>query len=474
MKPRLGHRVRVLYSVGGVANAVRMALFGLFTLYFYISVMKLPGTLVGIASAVGLIWDAVIDPYIGYLSDRTRFWLGRRHTLMLLGAVTMGPSFWAFFAPPQGMSTGALFLWLLATGLLVRTTSSLYSVPFLALGAELSQDYHGRSLVAGMRGAFALLGTLAASVLPFALFFASPVAGVDPKLDYGAYRAMGLVFGLVMTAMGLIATLGTLPWRSYPHQPEDESTLGMVQGFLDGFAASFRMPSFRVVLISSSLFFLSVAISSVLTMHFLTYYLGITRSDALSALQLSLHVGTFIGVLCWMSVANRVQKHWLYFTATLATAAVMSSVFFLFGEGHPLEAAGPWILRGGYGAVGFFASILRIVPPSMLADVADEDELLTGQRREGVFFGIFTFGEQLAVGVSLLTTGVLVDQFAGLIPGQVQQSPLTGHRIAVLYGLLPAALLVLAAFLILRYPLDRQAVEVIQVGLARQRGARHG
>jgi oligogalacturonide transporter len=202
--------------------------------------------------------------------------------------------------------------------------------------------------------------------------------------------------------------------------------------------------------------------------------LGITGSEALSALQLSLYVGMLAGVLCWLRISKAVEKHWLYFVATLVTAMAMLSAFFLFGEGRPLGTGNGWALRVGYGVVGFFASVLRIVPASMIADVADQDELMTGQRREGSFFGIFTFGDQLAAGMSLLVTGVLVDRFAGLIPGQAQQSVQTANRIAMLYSLLPATLLIAAAVLILRYSLDRREVEAIQAGLDRRRRAEYG
>lgn len=471
--PQLDGRTKVLYGIGSVANAIKATLFGLFTLYFYTSVMGLSGTLVGVASAAGLAWDAVIDPYIGYLSDRADLWFGRRHTFMLVGAVTMGLSFWAFFSSPQGLSTGVLFLWLLLTGLLVRTTISLYGVPFLALGAELSQDYNERTLIAGIRGALGLLGTLAASVLPFALFFPSTVPGVDPKLNYSGYPAMGLASGLAMTAVGLVTTVSTLPWRSYPRRSDNGEIPETRWGFLASFAASLRIPSFRVVFVSSSLFFLSVVINSVLTIHFLTYYLKITASSALSALQFSLYVGTLVGVVCWLRISKAVEKRWLYFVATLVTAMAMLNVFFLFGEGRPLGVGNEWALRAGYGVVGFFASALRIVPASMIADVADQDELITGQRREGSFFGIFTFGDQLAAGMSLFVTGVLLDRFAGLVPGQVYQSAQTINRIAMLYSLLPAVLLILAAVLSLRYSLDRRKVEAIQAELERRRRVQH-
>ena len=102
------------------------------------------------------------------------------------------------------------------------------------------------------------------------------------------------------------------------------------------------------------------------------------------------------------------------------------------GEGHICGTGNVRVLVIGHGLGGFFASILWFMPYSMVADVADEDELVTGQRREGSFFAIFSFGQQLATGLSALLIGVLIDWFAVFIPGQVQQSGLTTYRIAVL------------------------------------------
>ena len=107
----------------------------------------------------------------------------------------------------------------------------------------------------------------------------------------------------------------------------------------------------------------------------------------------------------------------------------------------------------------------------MIADVADQDEVLTDQRREGIFFGLFHFGEQIAAGLSILITGILLDWFAGLIPGQVQQSAITITRIGMLYSLLPSALLIVAAFLILRYSLDQKKITDIQLQLSKSRNS---
>ncbi len=471
--PRLSYYSKILYGLGDIANVLKIIIFGLFTLYFYTSVMGLSGTLVGIASAIGLVWDAVIDPYIGYLSDKARFRFGRRHTFMLVGALTMGWSFWAFFSPPQGLSSGALFAWLLGTSLLVRTTTSIYCIPYYALGAEFSPDYHERTSITGVRGILALLGSLAAASLSFVVFFPDKTPGVDPKLNYAGYSAMGLTFGLVMTIVGLTATLCSLDRRPYLSTVDENQRPQTAGSFFFSFVQSLRNQSFFMLFVSFSLFFLGVVINISLSIHYLTYYVKITASSALSMFQLAFYVGGLIGVVFWLQVSGFIEKHWLYFLATLATAALMLGALLLVGEGHLFGTGNVRVLVSGHALGGFFASILWFMPYSMIADVADEDELVTGQRREGSFFGIFSFGQQVATGLSALLIGVLIDWFVGLIPGHAQQSALTIHRIAILYSVLPAIMLLMASALTFRYSLSRSRVVAIQKELDKRRKAQY-
>ncbi|MCH7787020.1 MAG: MFS transporter [Chloroflexi bacterium] len=468
--PRLGLRAKAIYGVGGVADAVKTVVFGLFLLFFYTTVVGLPASLVGIIAAVGLVWDAVIDPYIGHVSDFTRSRLGRRHLYMLVGASLMGLSFWALFSPPPDLPTWALAGWLLITSLLVRTMTSLFSVPYLALGAELSQDYHERNSIAGVRGGLAILGTLAAAALAFVVFFPNTTPGIDPKLNYDGYPMMGLTFGIVMTVVALIATLGTLRWRSYVRDADIGVKAGQsLQSFFAGVIASFKIGSFRALFISFSLFFLAVVINATLSIYFLTYYVEITDSAALGLIQGGFYGGAFVGVVFWLRVSKVMEKRWLYFVSTSVTSLAMIGAVLLFGEGNPLGVGNTYALLAGHLFVGFFASIIWVIPFSMIADIADEDELATGQRREGAFFGIFYFGQQIAAGLSILITGVFIDLYAGLIAGDAALSDLTIQRIAVLYGILPAVLLIASAIVIMRYSLDRKKVVKIQARLAERR-----
>jgi len=467
----LSRKAKIIYGVGEVSNSIKTFSFGLFLLFFYTSVLGLPGTLVGIATALGLVWDALIDPFIGYASDRSRFRLGRRHAFMLAGAVCMGLSFFAIFSPPPGLSPGALFAWLMVTSLLLRTTNSIFIVPYHALGAELSEDYHERTSITGFRAAFALTGTLASAVSSFVVSFPNTTPGVDPKFNAFGYWSMGLTFGLAMTLAGLLATVGTFSHRSRLQPHPTAARLNFTADLM----LAWRHPAFLILTLSASLFFLASVVNATLAIHYLTYYAQITASSALSLFQLAFYVGALVGVAFWLRVAKRVDKQRLYFGATLITALLMAAAYLLVGEGHLFGVGNLAALVTGHAIAGYFASVLWVVPASMIADVTDQDELTTGRRREGTFFGIFSFAQQLAASLAILVTGVLVDRFAGLIPGQVEQSAQTINRLAILFGLLPASLLVVAALLILGYRLTRQRVSVIQSALVeRRREAAHG
>ena len=462
---RLDWRVKILYGVGDIAGASKMVLFGLFVLFFYTTVIGVPATWVGVVGMIGLVWDAAMDPYIGQLSDRMGLGLGRRHTFMLVGALMMGVSAWALFNPPLGWPPELTLGWLLLTSLLLRTTHSLFSTPYYALGAELSDDYHERTVVTGLRGGLALLGAMLAAGLSFVVFFPHTASGQDPKIDPANYSAMGLSFGIAMTSVALVATFGTLRWRSYPPESERGRRTPPLHGFLGNQILALQNRSFQALFLSHSLFFLGVVINASLSLYFLTYYVKVSESIMLSTLQFAFHGGAVLGIIACLRIAHRVEKRWLYTGGTLATAVALAGAVLLFGERHPFGTGASVGLIVGHGIAGLVASVLWAVPTSMLADVIDQDELLTGLRREGTYFGLYSFGQQLASGLSLMITGLLLDWFAGLVPGQATQSADTVWRIAMLYGLLPAALLAVAAGVSLRYQLDRAAVSAIQCEL---------
>jgi GPH family glycoside/pentoside/hexuronide:cation symporter len=461
-----GWSVKLLYAVGEMPVTISMVLFGLFTLFFYNTVMGLPASLVGIAIAGGLVLDAFLDPYIGYRSDCSHHWLGRRHAFMLPAGIAVGPCFFLLFSPPRSLGHTGLFLWLLGFWVAVRVTGALYRIPYLSLGAELSSDYDERTMIFAIRALFGLVGALAAAGFSF-LVFGAKANIADPKLDYVSYPRMGLLFGLLMSFTAVVSTLGTFSRRS---SGAPDSNSRPAARFFTGFALSMRNATFRSVWFYFVVFFLAVVLNASLAIQYFTWYARIHSSGSLSAIQVGFYLGALAGVFFWMALAKRTEKRTLSIGATLGTATLLCSATLLVGDGRLFGTGNALPLIVGHFIAGVIASAVWVIPASMVADVADEDEFHTGLRREGIYFGILNLGEKVASGGALVLAGLLLSFFGRLAPAASPQAPAAAPYIGLSYGLVPGILLVAATLMILPYKLNRASLRAIQTQLAERRG----
>ena len=461
--PTLTLRTKVGYGLGGMCESIKQFAFGYFLLFYYTSVLGLSGTLVGIAIALGLVWDACVDPWIGFLSDRSSSPYGRRHRFMFTGAAAMGVGFFLVFAPPSGLPAPALFLWLVATNLFVRTAQSVFTVPYLALGAELTAEYHARTSVVAFRAVSAMAGTLGAALVSM-LVFSQATAGADGRFHRAGYTTMAAVFAGWIAFAGLGAAVGTLSER---RRLASYHRVSAPIGFARGLQLALANRNFVVLALSSALFFFGTVINAVFAIHYLTYYARIATPSAVSVFQLVFYVGALLGVGLWLRAAKTFDKHRLYIAGALATSAVLALGYLALGDGRPLGVGWFTPLLAGGALGGACASALWIVPPSMLADVVDEDELETGRRREGLFFGVASCCQQVAASLAVAASGVLLDRFAGLVPGQQAQSVQTVERLGILFSLLPAAILAGSGFLMFGFTLTRRHVGAVQAAARR-------
>src|SRR6266851_5732837 len=171
---RLSFGAKFSYGIGEIIVAIRQSSVLNFLLFFYTNVVMLSPSLAGLALAVGRIWDGVNDPVVGYLSDSTTSRFGRRRPYLLASTLPLGLSFFLLWSPPQGMGSMGNFLFLAAAYILMDAFFTLYATPYLALGAELSHDYHERTQIVTTRAVFHGLGAL------LTVLCLSKVAGGSP------------------------------------------------------------------------------------------------------------------------------------------------------------------------------------------------------------------------------------------------------------------------------------------------------
>jgi len=451
----VGLGTKLAYSVGALCDSIKTLCFTMFLLFYYTTVLGLPGRWLALAMAIGLVWDAFIDPLIGHVSDRTKLRFGRRHSFMLVGAVCTGVSLIVVFNPPSGLSSPMLFTWLLVSSFCLRTSISLFMVPYYALGSELTANYHERTSIAGFRAGAVIIGTLLAIGTAFHLFLPNDaITGVDSKFAATGYASMGIAFGLAIIIFGLIATFGTLHERSRLNPSSAVRDGGFA--LRDALGVVFHDASFRVLTISNSLFAMATAINAALAMHFLTYHARIDASQAFSLYFAALYLGALAGIFVWVRVSLRIEKYKVFAMTTMVTALVLSSGYWLIGEGRFFGTGNVPFLIVMNALAGFFGMTATVLVPSMIADIIARDEYHTGQRRDGIFFGIYSLCQQFSAGLAILIAGVLLDHFAGLAPAQADQSTTTVERLAMISNLLPAGLLAIAGIIALRYRLTQE------------------
>jgi Na+/melibiose symporter-like transporter len=196
---------------------------------------------------------------------------------------------------------------------------------------------------------------------------------------------------------------------------------------------------------------MGAAINASLSMHFLTYHARIVADQPLTLYFAAFYLGALAGAVAWVQVTRRIEKHHVYAATTFVTAFVISGGYWLVGEGRPFGTGSFRILVIGNAVAGFFATAAAVIVPSMMADITAQDERHNGHRRDGVFFGIYSFWQQLSGGLAILAAGVLVDRFAGLVPAQAEQSAATAERLSIISSLLPAMLVAGAGLIALRY-----------------------
>ena len=465
---KLPFLLQIVYGLGEIPITATMGLVGIYVLFFYNSVMGLDAALAGIGSTAGLVLDALLDPYIGFRSDVARFRLGRRQSFMLLGCLGMGPFFFMLLSPPQGLGQWPLFFWLLTASIGFRFCFAVYRIPYLSLGAELTRDYDERTRVIAIRSLIGLVGLASAATLPLLVFLRGVSDGRDPKLQYSGYPVMGAAFGAVMTVCGLIAVFGTQSRTTFgdPERAREEA-----RHFFSGMWVFLKNPNFRAIWLSFTLCSIAVVVNFSLALQFLKWYAGIQDPHSLSTVQGAFYIGAVLGVLAWIWVVKRGEKRNFFMGAVLGLVSVLSLASLLVGPGHLFGTGHTLPLAAGNFIAGLCASALWVLPFSMMADVVDEDALVSGMRREGVCFGIMNFGEKIASGGALGLSGLLLRHFVHLAPGQEEQTGTAIERLGMAYGLIPAGLMLLAVVVVLRFRLKRKDVLAIQTQLAARGGA---
>ena len=448
--------------------------FNTLLLLYYSQVLGMSATLAAVVIAISLVFDAISDPLAGAFSDSFRSRrLGRRHPLMLASIIPSCGAIFALFSPPHGLAEYYLAAWMLACTVTLRVSFSFFAVPWGAIAAELSEDYAERTIIIAFRMMIGVLGGGLFGSLAFILLFPESEGGLFNPTHYSPFAAT--ISGLMFFWM-TFSTLATLNQVKYLPQPSDAVPKIALWDMLLRTAEALKNNYFRTLFIATLIASAVIGTGQVFDVYMNTFFWGFGTGD-LSLLLWGGIFGMVSSILTIQPLQKRFEKRDLIlFALTFITLLQMLKVSLRFAGWLPEngDALLLQIFVFQTMLMGYCGSLFLMMYASMMADIADDQELKNGLRQEGIFSGGITFAGKVTSGFGLILGGLLLDLVIvfpkGLEPGQVAQDILT--RMAVIDGIIMPALNIIPFLLLLKYKLNRAEVQDIQNQLnARQRSA---
>ena len=388
------------------------------------------------------ITDVVTDPLIGEASDRSRTRFGRRKPWLLAGTPIMMLGIWMLFAPPPGVGTLYLLLWLTV----MMLGSTLISLPYGAFGAELSPDYHERARITASRELFVLTGLLVAAFVPFVVE------------SFGERSSGPVLAALAWTIVIVLpVSVGIVVWRvpepAAKRQPKVPISQGIRYMLGNG-------PLKRILAIVLLVTF-GEAFRNALSLFFMRDVVGI---ETIGTAYLVYFATGMAAIPLWLRLGRRLGKH-RAFAVTMATVSVIS-VAMVF-----LEHGDYWPFMALFLAKGFCFGGLQFLPLAMLADVVDVDSLRSGGRRAGALFALAGMTSKIATAFGSGAAGNLL-ALSGFDPRGGTGANGAGEllTLALLYAVAPALFFASALYLAWHYPLTSERHAEIRAELVEHEG----
>jgi GPH family glycoside/pentoside/hexuronide:cation symporter len=449
-----GNRVPLMKKIAYAAPAYALAVIGIpvyvYLPKFYTDVVGINVILLGYILFSVRIFDAITDPVIGYLSDRTQSKYGRRRPYIVVGSFFVAIAMYLLFNPPQaspqfetvwfGVSIYALFLfWTVVT------------VPYESLGPEITFDYHERTSLFGLRDGFLIAGTLAAASAPALVQWVFGLSH-DPAGERAKFFWISAMYAPLLVGTAMWCALAI---RERDYQPRP-STLGLGSGLRQ----VARNRPFMILLVAYTISAIGNNLPATLILFYVQYVLQSEWADFFLVLYFVTGILFLPG---WIYISRRTGKK----AAWLASMAVNSGAFlgvFFLGPGDAWLYGILVTLSG----IGFGATLA--LPSAIQADVIDYDELLTGERREGQYIGWWSISKKLAAAVGI-GAGLAILGMAGYVPNTTQTSEVQ-LALRVLYALVPSLFNLIGLAVALGYPISDHVHAGIKKAIANKAAGR--
>lgn len=445
--PGLPLRTRLAYGLPNLGLALVGVPILVYLPRFYSDVVGVPVAWLGVVFVAGRVIDAITDPLVGLLSDRSRSVEGRRRPWIRWGCVPLALLTVALYVPPARLEGAGATAWASFVILAWFLALTAVNVPYRALGPELTDDYDERTTLFSIREGLLVVGTVLASVGP---------GIVELVLGEGSDERRKFAWYVAVAAPVLVVTCLVCVRQVHERFASPAGPAPSWVGVASQLRQAFENRPFVILLSAFVVIALGSGLPAVLISYFVTYVLDAER---LLPLFLLMYFGVgMLSLPAWVALSRRRGKKVTWLAAMAVNAGFFAGVSFV-GPGQAW-LYGALVVCSGVGGVAVLA-----MPYAMQADVIDHDELRTGERREGLYGGLWSIAEKTAAGLGIGLAMFTLDA-VGYQPNQAQPEHVLDVLRALYIGI-PCVCTTIGFVIALRYPLDRAAHEAITAELDR-------
>ncbi|MDB9525623.1 MFS transporter [Oscillatoria sp. CS-180] len=445
---------KLAYGIGDMGAGMTSNLIAFFFLFFLTDVAGINPLAAGTVLLLGKIWDAVNDPLVGVLSDRTQTRWGRRYPWIFFSILPFGLTFILMWIVPGG-SSGFRFWYYVAASILFQIFFTTSNLPYTTLTAELSQDYDERTDLTSFRLGFSLFGAISALALGNA--FSSTIENTRVL-----YAVLGSACAIISIISLLICVFGT-----YPHAQKVQEAIAATQTasaqeeeipFLEQLQIVFNNRAFLYVVGIYLFAWLALQVTASIIPFYTVFWMQL---DDFFLPALLVQGTAILMMLPCNLLSRRIGKQGLFFLGIGSWLIVQIGLFFL----QPGQTGFLYALCV---AASFGVATAYVVPWAMLPDVIELDELRTGKRREGIFYAFMTLLQKIGLAVGLFLVGAALES-SGFMAEAAVQPERALLAIRTFIGPVPLVLLCCSLVLCYLYPITRTVHSEILLKLAEQR-----
>lgn len=464
---------KIIYGFGAFVNNLLAAAIGGMAIVLNLGLGMNPA-LVGLLGALPRLTDAITDPLMGYISDHTRTRWGRRRPYIFIGAILAGIIYAMLWQLPLGASEDYYFWYFLIGSFVFYLAYTVFATPWVALGYELTPDYHERTRLMGVQN---FMGQLAYVISPWFLWIMQAWF-FDDLVEGAAYLAIGI--GALTIIVGILPAIflrerfkHPVPREELVKEGQPVSTLGQalkknIGDFFSGFLITLKVTPFLKLCAATFLVFNGFMLVASFQFYVIIYY--VFGGDQILGAEYAGWSGTLAAVstfcviflVTWMS--TRIGKRQTFFIAIAISMVGYGLKWFCY------DPEIPWLLLVPAPFMAFGLGALFTLMGSMIADVCDLDELNTGQRREGMFASIYWWVVKLGMALALALGGFLLNWTGFDVELAGEQTEQAIFLMRLFDVLVPVVSSALAIWAVYAFPITEARAHEIRLELEARRG----